>query len=233
MRKAERMLLELPQVIAGFEEAPEIRQVLVLGGRAPEPSWLQRIVFNRVVYAADRGAEACKAAGILPIQVLGDFDSINEDAKAWLDAHSIELERYPADKDETDFQLCLSRVHGDLLVTGCWGGRFDHAFSNIFSALWGRKTGANVRVFADETEALFLLFDGESLELDFKTRPLAISLLPLGSRCNNVDIRGVKWELCGAELLQAYPCAVSNVPENGRVFVNVGEGVLGVYCYWE
>jgi thiamine pyrophosphokinase len=164
---------------------------------------------------------------------LGDFDSIGEEGGAWLERLGVETQRYPADKDYTDFQLCLRQIKGDLLVTGCWGGRFDHSFANVFSILWGREWGANVRAFADESEVLIPLAGEETLTLAFRARPLVLSLLPLDARCEGVTLHGTQWELNGAELLLARPYAVSNVPVEDRVTVKIEKGSVGVYCLFE
>ncbi|MDR2179449.1 MAG: thiamine diphosphokinase [Synergistaceae bacterium] len=207
-----------------------VNQMLVLGGRVPEVTWLRSVASGKVVWAADRGAEVCRAAGISPARALGDFDSIGEEGEAWLKLLGVETERYPADKDYTDFQLCLNRAKGNLLVTGCWGGRFDHAFANVFSVLWGREWGADVRAFADESEILIPILGETELTLAFRERPLALSLLPLGALCQGVTLRGTRWELSGAELSLGRPYAVSNVPVSDRVTVKIEKGSVGVYC---
>ncbi|MDR2175401.1 MAG: thiamine diphosphokinase [Synergistaceae bacterium] len=221
--------LSLPQADLEFEEEVRAERLLVLGGRTPAIEWLRRAASGRDVWAVDRGAEFCRAAGIEPVHALGDFDSIGKEGREWLERLGIDPERYPADKDYTDFQLALRRAGGDLLVTGCWGGRFDHAFANVFSALWGREWGADIRAFADESEVLVPLFGRARLALRFRAPPLALSLLPLSHECE-AGIRGTKWELDRAPLLQERPYAISNVPAAKEVVVEIGRGAAGVYC---
>ena len=211
----------------------DVSQVVVLGGRAPRASWLRSVASGKVVWAADRGAEACRAAEISPTYALGDFDSIGEESENWLERLGVKSERYPADKDYTDFQLCLNRAKGNLLVTGCWGGRFDHAFANVFSIPWGREWGANVRAFADESEVLIPLVGEAELTLVFQTRPSVVSLLPLETLCKGVTLHGTRWTLNGAELFLGRPYAVSNVPAGDRVTVSIEKGSVGVYCLFE
>ncbi|MDR1377402.1 MAG: hypothetical protein LBJ22_07805, partial [Synergistaceae bacterium] len=75
----------LPQMDGLFGHEIDARQIAVLGGRAPKASWLCSAASGKIVWAADRGAEACKAAGITPARALGDFDSIGEEGGAWLE----------------------------------------------------------------------------------------------------------------------------------------------------
>jgi thiamine pyrophosphokinase len=179
------------------------------------------------------------SAGVIPHHVLGDFDSIRGEGKEWLERFGSEvaIERFTADKDYTDFQLCLNRARGDLLVTGCWGGRFDHAFANVFSALWGLEWGARVVAFADESEILIPLAADRhrcaALEMRMFSKVSAVSLLPLCESCEGVDIRGTRWELTGATLAQGRPYAVSNVPAEEKISVKIEKGIIGVYCFFE
>jgi thiamine pyrophosphokinase len=231
--------LSLPQADLEFEldagkaekaeKKVQVERLLVLGGRTPDAAWLKQAASGRVVWAVDRGAEFCRVAGVEPAHALGDFDSIGDEGRKWLGRLGIEPELFSPDKDYTDFQLALQRAGGDLLVTGCWGGRFDHAFANVFSALWGREWGANVRAFADESEILAPLFGRARLALRFRTPPLAVSLLPLSPLCE-AGIHGTKWELDRALLAQERPYTISNVPAEEEVVVEVGQGAVGAYC---
>ena len=220
----------LPQMEVTFGCDVDVNQVVVLGGRAPKTSWLRSVASDTVVWAIDRGAEVCRAAGISPTYALGDFDSIGKESEAWLKRLGVKTERYPVDKDYTDFQLCLNRAKGNMLVTGCWGGRFDHAFANVFSIPWGREWGANVRALADQSEVLIPLVGEATLTIAFRTRPSAISLLPLGALCKGVTLCGTQWTLNGADLSLERPYAVSNMSVEDRVTVKIEKGTLGVYC---
>ena len=242
------MPLLLPQAHIFFEffepDRSDTCRLLVLGGRPPLPSWLSNVASGLPkdgVWAADRGVDACMSAGIVPRNVLGDFDSISKEGETWLKrlGAEVEIERFPADKDWTDFQLCLNRIKGDILVTGCWGGRFDHAFANVFSAMWGLEWGASVLAFADESEILIpMAAEGQTggsaaVELLLLSEASAVSLLPLCELCEGVTVRGVKWELTEAALHQGRPYTLSNVPTGEKISVKIEKGVLGVYCFFD
>lgn len=222
-----------PQLAARFDSFVTITRVLVLGGKAPDSAWLRQVARGHSVWAIDKGAEACRSAGVRPERALGDFDSISEPGKQWLDSLGIDIDSYSSDKDLTDFQLALSKCadkSARILVTGCWGGRFDHAFSNVFSILLGDDWGANIIALADESEFLIPVRAGERLTLSFQSKPLAISLLPLSPICGGVTLVGAKWSLSDARLTQGKPCAISNVASDENVTVKTDDGTLGVYC---
>ena len=226
--------LGLPRIHAFLRWHGEISSsspppLLVLGGRAPEPDWLRKVSLGRETWALDRGADACRAAGVVPTRIMGDFDSVSEGSREWAERMGARADRYSPDKDDTDFQLALRLLSGDVVVTGCWGGRFDHAFSNIFSSLWAMERGVRVLWFADEREVLFPLWGPAKLELDFESPPSVLSLLSLTASCEGVSIENVKWPLDDVELAQGSPREISNVPLGRLVGVEVRSGVLGVY----
>ena len=169
----------------------------------------------------------------MPTRILGDFDSVSEGAREWAERMGARADRYSPAKDDTDFQLALRLLSGDVVVTGCWGGRFDHAFSNVFSSLWAMERGVRVLWFADEREVLFPLRGPAKLELNFEIPPSVLSLLSLTASCGGVSIENVKWPLDEVDLAQGSPREISNVPLGRLVRVEVRSGVLGVYGEWE
>ncbi len=227
--------LELPQVHAAFRRegtrGTPSRRTLVLGGRSPKPEWLSSVARGLEVWAVDSGLDACRNADVVPSRIIGDLDSVSEAGQVWAAGKAIPVDRYPTEKDDTDFQLALALSGGKgILVTGCWGGRFDHAFSNIFSAVGVLERGTHILCFADERETLFPLMGSAELQLAFPRPPLALSLLSLTERCRGVTAKNVKWPLSGATLLQSRPREVSNVLLEREATLSVEEGILGVYA---
>ena len=141
-QKETRSCIRLPQVTLDFHRPlPEAERLLFLGGRAPAVPWLQewrRAWPSADVYAVDHGVDACRRAGLSPTLLIGDADSAAPENWRWGEARAARVERHPVEKDFTDTQLALQRATEGgpavLLLTGAFGGRFDHAYSTIFSA---------------------------------------------------------------------------------------------------
>ena len=209
--------------------------LFISGGRVPSVDWFREVASGRKIFCVDKGIELCRACKLVPSFLIGDFDSAGNDSVAWARANGVPVEQYPADKDLTDTQLALRRA-ADLfgehvaLVTGCFGGRFDHMFSTAFTcAAIERRI-----VLADEREIIFFVKGGESVDVKFFREPLAVSLLPMSTACAGVTIKNVRWELDGATLTQALPFAVSNRVAGDKISVGVGRGTLAVYfCFAE
>ncbi len=82
--------------------------------------------------AADGGADHCLRAGLEPLAVIGDMDSLSpEAARRFADRlHPV------AEQDSTDFDKALSRIDAPLVVAlGFSGGRLDHELAALHSLL--------------------------------------------------------------------------------------------------
>ena len=208
--------------------------LFVSGGRAPSREFFLNVADGRKIFCIDKGIEICKACAVVPNFLIGDFDSAENSAVDWAREKNIPVEKYPAEKDFTDTQLALNRaaeIFGEhvALLTGIFGGRFDHLYSNIFTC-----AALNRKIFlADEREIIFYLRGGESSEIKFFKKPLAVSLLPMTSNCAGVKTKNLHWELDGATLTQNFPNAISNRIENDKISVAVGSGTLAIYFCFE
>ncbi|HQL01944.1 MAG TPA: thiamine diphosphokinase [Synergistales bacterium] len=234
-------LISLPQLKAQFTpsfEPPSI--VFVAGGRTPEPSWLRELCREKDVWAVDRGLDSCMAAGIRPSFFIGDNDSVSEEARQWSREEKIPSLLFPPEKDLTDLQLALKEASGTCggpngmrgctaILTGAFGGRFDHLFANLYSLIWAEEEwGVKVRCEADGSEALFILRSGETLRLSGLEKGGIFSTLALSEKCLGVRMAGTKWTIGEGSLYLKKPFAVSNVAE-AAVEVSLSSGWLGIY----
>ncbi len=232
-------VLELPQVRLVFGRKLFLPQVLlVAGGRPPQTDWLAQVAAGIPVWCVDRGIDICQTSGVMPQRLIGDGDSASSLGWAWGRSLNIPVDVYPPEKDLTDLQLALQTVGSEygqatVLVTGVWGGRFDHTFSNIYSLLGCDSLGIQGCCAADEREVLILLKGSDTLEIKMNSKADVVSLLPL-TDCLGVWIDGVRWPLTAVNLQPAWPYAISNRPVKlaTEVTVAVEKGWLGVYLCW-
>jgi thiamine pyrophosphokinase len=213
--------------------------LLIAGGQAPSVEWLAQIspLFQEI-WCADSGIEICKKAQIIPHRLIGDSDSSSLEGRAWAEENGVRIETYPVDKDYTDLQLTLKRIgetypDAKVVITGCWGGRLDHTWSNIYSALWAQEWNVHVVSLCDHKEALFLLNGPDKATFHFELPyPNIVSLFALDEKAEGVFIRGTHWELQNVLLKITHPYAISNRLKKDYLQVDVDKGRLAVYLYW-
>jgi thiamine pyrophosphokinase len=184
--------------------------------------------------AADGGAARCLAAGLRPDVVVGDLDSLAEEAQAQLRAQGVEVRRASRDKDESDLELCLllARELGVTQVTvlGAMGlVRPEHTLANLllladprFSHLGLVLVGHGSRTWRiGEADA-----PGEA-HIEGRAGD-HVSLLPLDPRVEGVRTAGLRFPLLDEDLALGPARGLSNelLAERGRVTTRRGRLVV-------
>ena len=225
--------LILPQLEYSTSAIKNLSEVILIsGGRKPSVDWFDEVKLNRLIYCVDHGIDFCREVNVVPELLIGDLDSAMSESVKWALDREIKIERHPVDKDFTDTQLALNRIDNNsfAIITGVFGGRLDHLFSTLFTC----ANSQIISCLADERETVLFVSAGESASIEFKTKPLALSLLPMSEICRGVTIDGVHWLLKSADLTQSMPSAVSNRVESKTVNISIKEGKLAVYlCFTE
>ena len=91
---------------------------------------------NTLLIAADRGLEFFERTGLVPDIAVGDFDSLSESGKKFLETLSnTEIIRLRPEKDDSDTQsaACLAMDRGmkRIMILGATGNRVDHLMANF------------------------------------------------------------------------------------------------------
>ena len=165
---------------------------LIAAGLSSPLKFLQKRLhaFSHYI-AVDGGLDILHALGICPDLIIGDFDSVHQEA---LSAYSqIPRLKFPRDKDHSDLELALDyalQVHTKgkpLHVFGAMGGRNDHALANLY--LLSRYP--NQVVFESDKELIFAAVG----EVELPCHPgQSVSFLPL-EQAGEIISSGLRWEL--------------------------------------
>ena len=234
-------MLNLPGLQIIFEPALKLPiTVLAAGGRAPSTSWLSDVASRYPVWCVDRGIDVCRRAGVKPAYLVGDADSATGEGWEWGVAQEIPVLRDKPDKDLTDLQMAL-RLLGETsgsvsaVLTGGLGGRFDHAFSNVF-ALWeAAEFGVKPLAIADDLETIVFLEGPAALTAEWDNPPTTISLIAFSPLCDGVSSLGVHWPIDRHKIAMNHQMGICNRPAAGSrsVTMRIDSGRLGVYFCWD
>ncbi|MDL2260123.1 thiamine diphosphokinase [Deltaproteobacteria bacterium OttesenSCG-928-K17] len=208
--------------------APQARAFIFLNGEFENPpDWPRRPAAGDLVIAADGGARHARALG-WPIDCLiGDLDSVDPEILHEVKNSGAEIFKYPAEKDEIDFELALnlaqSRGYEEIEVLGALGGRWDMTFGNLFlpRALHG---GGGIRF--RHGPWTFQTVSGPA-EIALCGRPGdLLSLLPLGDDVGGVRLGGCRYPLSGETLKAGLSRGVSNELTESRGELKFDSGTL-------
>lgn len=175
----------------------------------------------QLLICADGGYHLAHAAGLRVDLVVGDMDSLG------VGPVEAELERHPAEKDESDLELALAaaarRGAREVVLLGALGGRLDHALFNLVAGLsYARELGLQARVSGSAAEVC--LVDGELTLRGAEGR--TCSLLALSEEVAGVDLEGFRYPLVGGTLRRARSRGLSNVVTAEVARIRAGTGLL-------
>lgn len=209
---------------------------MVAGGdTAPEPTLAARLPACDVVIAADSGLHHALVLGIRPTIVIGDFDSVRDDAVNEVVRTGAVLERFPVAKDKTDLELALDHARAvagggaHLVVVASVGGRLDHGLANLLVLASPGLADCTVDAYVDRWHVAVLRDETRRMAV----RPEAtVTLLVIDTHAARVSTRGLRYPLVDEPLLRSSTRGVSNVAERDEIEVAVDGGVLFVLHEW-
>jgi len=177
-----------------------------------------------LIVAADSGLDAAESWGITPDWIVGDMDSLKDEAR--LNAyHPNRIRRFPRDKDFTDTELALRLLdelnYDHAILVGGGGGRLDHILA--LAALFERVVPPKRWITAAEEIRMMDVECGTGrLELAIEPATL-VSIFPIGTGPWKISSFGLKWPLQKAHWDRGL-FGISNTTEMDCVSINAHMG---------
>lgn len=176
-------------------------------------AYLEDKRYDRII-AADSGLDHAKKLGIMPTDILGDFDSL-EDKSLLEDCREkgISIHTFPSRKDYTDTHLALMYAK-DLCATritllGATGSRYDHSLANIGLLAWLADQGIEGTI-ADEHNEMEMLKGPAEKEYKKDSRWPWFSLLAWGGEVTGINLTGFSYPLEDGTLTPDISLGISN-----------------------
>ena len=172
---------------------------------------------NIRLIAADRGLEFFLDYLILPDVVIGDFDSLSEDGKNFLEMQNedipyggmlewklqkgegkvVEVVRLRPEKDDSDTQSAMNYAiqNGakEIVILGVTGNRVDHLMANFGLLILAQKQDTEVAL-ADRYNYMKLIPSGTILKKAAQFGKY-VSFFPLGGDVTGLTLEGFKYPL--------------------------------------
>lgn len=204
------------------------KALLISGGRQVSKELIEKYL-DRFIIIADGGARLLMKYGLGADILLGDLDSIGEEALTYIKEHEIEVKKFPAKKDFTDTELALSYLvdeeYKDIVILGALGTRLDHELANLMNLKKLYKKGIRAKIEDNYNEVIYV----EEGSYDFeKTNKKYFSLINAGDRMN-FTTKGLYYEVEDLEINSENPSrGVSNemVGEKATIKINSGSAFI-------
>lgn len=203
-----------------------MRVVIFANGELPNPTAARTLLRdNDTLIGADGGTTYILKMGLRPHLVIGDLDSLDEDAFFELTSADIQIDQYPEDKDETDLELALHaayEAHPDsILIIGALGGRLDQSLAAL-SLLAGTQGGIDLRLDDGVEEAFFCR---SQAQIRGRSGDI-VSLIPWGGPVSGIQTEGLRWPLIHETLYPDRTRGLSNAMTGETASVKIESGLL-------
>ena len=215
-----------------------LRALVVAGSPEPSsPELLNRLADEAdYVVVADGGADACRAAGVVPDLFCGDDDSASGEAVRWARSAARATVSFPSEKYATDLALALDCARHEaarreaplaITLTCASGGRPDHALAVIGQL--AAAGCASARVVEDAFEMRIVSAAGESRwELGPEAVGLTFSAIAVAPE-TRVDETGMRWELDDKPMGLLDDLGVSNVVTSPAASITCRSGAVAAF----
>ena len=190
---------------------------------------LQRMAHSFPTIAIDGGFGRCKAVGVDPVCVIGDFDSLGYVPEG------ADVRTHPRRKDASDGELGLAAAAEfgaeRIIAIGALGGRFDHEYANV--ELFAREAEHGRRVAAIGPQSILFFLAGQAaLHLPARDHG-SVSVFSLTPESHGVCIEGFEYELHAETLPNRTSHGLSNEFCGKPTRISVREGTLLVVVAYE
>lgn len=172
------------------------------------------------VIAADGGLKHTEILGIVPHEILGDFDSLGYVPTG--------ARVFPVEKDDTDAMLAvrqgLDLGYSEFHIYGSLDGpRLDHTVANFQTLQYLADHGAVGYLIG--TRQLVTVIQNGDIRFPAGCRG-TISLFCMGGKAENVNIAGLYYSLKDGTLTPGFPLGVSNHFTGEEAIISIRNGSL-------
>ncbi|MEI7591605.1 MAG: thiamine diphosphokinase [Actinomycetes bacterium] len=180
----------------------------------------------RFVIAADSGLLQAVAFGCNVDLVVGDMDSVPPESLEDAKRSGAIVDRHPAAKDSTDFELALDaaidRKPKRIVIVGGNGGRIDHFFAGVLALTRDELRGIEVTAHVGKAR-LHVVRDSIVVEGQPGT---LVTLLAIRGEVGGIRTTGLLYPLRDESLFPGSTRGVSNEMIGASATISVDHGTL-------
>ncbi|HSQ60556.1 MAG TPA: thiamine diphosphokinase [Acidobacteriota bacterium] len=203
------------------------RAVILANGVPPRADTLARALDGASLFVcADGGANAARAAGLVPHAIVGDLDSAERATLAHFASVEQVRDPYP-DRTDTEkaIEWILARGAWDeITLLGASAGRLDHVLGNL--SLLRRYSGSVSIVLEDDHARSWLARGRVDLDVPVGT---TVSFFAVGGPAEAVTTENFRYALRGVRMDLGVQDSISNITTGRPARIRIGRGELLVF----
>ena len=209
-----------------------MKYLIVCGGEI-DGDFAERLIMSsgfEVIIAADRGMDFLYEHKITPDIIVGDFDSVKNEALSYFKEKGMsDIHVLNPEKDDTDsecaLQIALDHGADHIIIIGATGTRIDHVLGNI--SLLGKAMSEGKMAELLDTHNRIRMINNE-LEIEKnKQYGKNVSIIPV-CKNNKITLEGFKYPLKDYTFEGFNTLGISNeiVDDIAKITVNEGQYIV-------
>ncbi|MCI7223486.1 thiamine diphosphokinase [Fusobacterium sp.] len=172
------------------------------------------------VYCADGGANISFSLNIMPLEIWGDLDSIDENVLKSYISNGVKIKKFPIEKDNTDSELLINYLLGKkyekIYCIAGLGGDIDHELTNLNLCFKYKNL-----YFLSQKNLIFSI----DKNYDFKNmKNKKISFIIYSDRIKKLNLHGFKYEVDNLDLFRGDSRCMSNIISENNANINFESG---------
>ena len=158
------------------------------------------------IYCADGGANICYELNLIPNEIYGDLDSIQNEVKKFYQEQNVKFIKFKIEKDYTDSELVLNEIQNKYDVIYCiagLGGSIDHELTNI--NLLDKYLNL---IFISQKEKIFKIDSNYKFNNMINTK---ISFIVFSDEVKGLTLQGFKYDIENLDIKKGEARCISNI----------------------
>ena len=201
--------------------------LLVLGGREMPIKGFAKA--SDIILCADSGADCALKQGIVPDVLLGDMDSISDEAFKALQDKCIKTIKFPAEKDKTDGEISLDyakEIGADTVDMVCVEGSIDHYLGNLYLLMYAKKIGLKAKLITED----MTVWASAGKEVIAATKGTRVSVLPADGEITVLEPSGLYYPLLKPQkIMPGDTLGLGNHMTDNECVIEVLEGTAFIF----
>ncbi|WP_338969522.1 thiamine diphosphokinase [Fusobacterium nucleatum] len=173
------------------------------------------------IYCADGGANICYELNLIPNEIYGDLDSIQNEVKKFYQEQNVKFIKFKIEKDYTDSELVLNEIQNKYDVIYCiagLGGSIDHELTNI--NLLDKYSNL---IFISEKEKIFKIDSDSKFNDMINTK---ISFVIFSDEVKALTLKGFKYNIENLDIKKGEARCISNIIIENEANLSIKSGSL-------
>ena len=173
------------------------------------------------IYCADGGANICYELDLIPKEIYGDLDSIQNKVKEFYQEKNVKFIKFNIEKDYTDTELVLNEIENKYNAIYCiagLGGSIDHELTNInLLAKYGNL------IFISEKEKIFKLNNDYEFNSMINRK---VSFVIFSDEVKGLSLQGFKYNVKNLDIKKGESRCISNIITENKAKLLIKSGSL-------